>query len=77
MKKILKLIPGFRSNTNWKKVLAILYYIGCLCMLYFGVGAFLMITAIPFVAFALINVIKYRFKRMADSANNIFNNQGE
>lgn len=64
MKNISKHIPGFRSNTGWKKAVAIVYYLCCIFMLFYGVGAFLMLAAIPFVAFALIGVLKYRIKRL-------------
>lgn len=58
MNDILKYVPGFRTNTKWKKIIAIIYYIFCLLMLASGVGAFLVMVAIPFIIFALAGAAK-------------------
>ena len=64
MQKILQYIPGFRSGTNWKKIIALLYYIFTLLMLGAGVGVFLFFLAAPFFVFSIIDLI-HKKKRAA------------
>lgn len=63
MDTILKYIPGFRSKTKWKMVIAGIYYLLFLTMLTSGIGLFLFTEAIPFVVFYGINALKVRKKR--------------
>jgi len=58
MQKILQYIPGFRSGTNWKNIIALLYYLFTLLMLRAGVGIFLFFLAAPFFVFSIINLIR-------------------
>ena len=46
-------IPGFRSDTTWKKVLAIFYYGTCVAMIPQNFGSFIVGIALPFVVFAI------------------------
>ena len=62
MDRFLKYIPGFRSNTKWKKIIAIIYYIFCLLMLGIGFDAFLFFAAAPFVVFSFIDLIQHNKK---------------
>jgi competence protein ComEC len=58
MQKILQYIPGFRSGTNWKNIIALLYYLFTLLMLGAGVGIFLFFLAAPFFVFSIIDLIR-------------------
>jgi len=57
VQKILQYIPGFRSGTNWKKIIALLYYIFTLLMLGAGIGTFLVFLSAPFLVFSIIDLI--------------------
>lgn len=57
MDRFLKYIPGFRSNTKWKKIIAIIYYAMTLLMLSSEPTMFLFFAAAPFFVFSLIDVI--------------------
>lgn len=46
-------IPGFRSDTTWKKVLAIFYYGTCVAIIPQNFGSFIVGIALPFVVFAI------------------------
>lgn len=66
MSKFLSYIPGFKTDTNWKKVTAIIYYLFCLMGIFTnGFGAFLIIVTIPFILFAIIGIFKDKSKRKA------------
>lgn len=65
MKEILKFIPGFRTGTKWKMIIAGIYYLLCLVLLTAGIGIFLFAVSIPFVVFYLIKAFKLR-KREPD-----------
>lgn len=65
MKNILSYIPGFRSNTKWKIVIALLYYAFSLIMLAAGVGAFLFFLAAPFAIFYTVKLFKIKSKLSA------------
>jgi competence protein ComEC len=58
MDNMLRYIPGFRSNTTWKKIIAIIYYIFALLMFAGGWGLGLMFLTAPFMLFSFIDVIK-------------------
>lgn len=63
MGTIFKYIPGFRTKTKWKMVIAGIYYLLFFTMLTSGIGLFLFTESIPFVVFYGINAIKVRKKR--------------
>ena len=63
MKKILNYIPGYRTKTKWKMIIASIYYAFSLLALTSGIGGFLFFAAAPFVVFSLIDFIKYRKPR--------------
>lgn len=50
-KEALSKVPGFRSNTTWKKVISILYFMFSLVMLTVEIQAFICFLAIPFFIF--------------------------
>ena len=62
MKNIFNYLPGFRTDKNPKKIIATVYYIVCLLMLVNGIGAFLIMTSIPFIVFSIVDIIKLRDK---------------
>jgi hypothetical protein len=62
MKNILKYVVGFRTDTKWKKVIAIIYYLLCLFTLFGRVGVFLIMLSMPFILFGIIGVIKRKDK---------------
>lgn len=57
-KEILRKVPGFRSNTTWKKVISIIYFLFCLLMLTTEFQMFLFFFIIPFFIFHLISIVK-------------------
>lgn len=60
MKEILKKIPGFRSEKIWKKVIASIYYLISIWMLFEGLGYFLFYISLPFILFNTIDLIKHK-----------------
>lgn len=57
-KNILQYIPGFRSNTTWKKIIAIIYFV---LVLFSGNISFTLIgLALPFFIFTIVDLIKNR-----------------
>lgn len=60
MKEVLKFIPGFRSGTKWRMIIAGIYYLIFLTALTSGIGIFLFIESIPFVVFYGIKAFKVR-----------------
>ncbi len=62
MKKILGFVPGFRTGTRWKSVVASVYYLFSLIEVINGIGIFLVIDAIPFLIFYGIKAFKTRKK---------------
>ena len=58
MKNTLKLVPGFRTGTKWKMIIAGIYYLLCLTTLTNGVGEFLFAESIPFLIFYGISAFK-------------------
>lgn len=58
MREILKRIPGFRSDILWKKIIATIYYLIPIWMLFAGVGYFLFYISLPFILVSIINLIK-------------------
>lgn len=57
---VLKYIPGYRSKTVWKMVIASIYYLIALSMINESLGQFLGTLSLPFVAFNLIDLIKHK-----------------
>lgn len=60
MKNILNFIPGFRSGSKWKMIIAIIYYLLVLITLAGGIGAFLIFLSMPFIFFYTIKSIKLK-----------------
>jgi hypothetical protein len=60
---IVNYIPGFRSKTKWKMIVASIYYALSLISISQGIGNFLAMVAAPFVVFAFIDMIKRREKQ--------------
>lgn len=58
IKKNLKYIPGFRTLTLWKMIVAGLYYLVSILMISSGVGVVLTSLSLPFVVFGIIDVIR-------------------
>ncbi|MCX7746035.1 MAG: thermonuclease family protein [Clostridia bacterium] len=58
IKNILKYIPGFRTRTLWKMVIASLYYLFAISMAASGIGYMLTSLSLPFVIFSIIEMIK-------------------
>jgi len=56
-------IPGFRSKTKWKMIIASIYYLLSLSALVSSFGTFLIFLALPFVVFGLMDMIKYKEKK--------------
>lgn len=64
MNKFLRHIPGFRSNTTWKKIIAIIYYIIALSMISEGWGTSLFMLAMPFLVFSFVDLIRHKKKNI-------------
>lgn len=62
MKEILKYIPGFRSNTTWKKILASIYYVLAVILGFAEPGLFLFLAAVPFLVFSFVDLIQHKKK---------------
>ena len=63
IKKIMRHIPGFRSNVTWKKIIASFYYLFALFNLFVvEFWAFLFYVALPFAVFGLIDLWKAKIK---------------
>lgn len=60
MKDYLKYLPGFRSDTTWKKVLAAIYYLSSLTMIFDSFWTFVAAIALPFMVFGFVDLIKSR-----------------
>ena len=65
VKKILKLIPGFRSGTNWKMVIASLYYVFAIITIAGGFGMFLLVLSVPFIIIGIWDLLKHNKKQSA------------
>ena len=64
MKELLNHVPGFRTSNNWKKVVAIIYYLFCFIAIFTnGFGGLLILITIPVVFFSIIGVIKDKRKK--------------
>ncbi|MDP4089441.1 MAG: hypothetical protein Q8930_09265 [Bacillota bacterium] len=63
--EIFKFIPGFRSGTKWKMLVASIYYFYTLYTLNYGIGAFLLTISCPFFIFSLFDVTRRRGGRRA------------
>ena len=63
MQEILKFIPGFRTKTKWKMIVASIYYLICITSLTSGIGMLLFIEAIPFFIFYGIKALKIRKRK--------------
>lgn len=57
-----RFIPGFRSKTTWKIILASVYYIFSFIMLFEGIGYGLFMLSMPFMILNLIEMIHARKK---------------
>lgn len=51
-------IPGFRSNTLWKEIIAILYYILSIYYFIHTWGAIVFLLSFPFAFFSFIDILK-------------------
>ncbi|NBI08171.1 thermonuclease family protein [Senegalia massiliensis] len=60
MNNFLSYVPGFRSDTTWKKIVAVLYYLFSILIIFEALDFFLFLIASPFVVFGFINLIKNR-----------------
>lgn len=62
MRTFLKHIPGFRSGINYKKVIAIIYYLLVLLMLIASPAVGIFLLAAPFLVFSFIDLIRHKKK---------------
>lgn len=53
-------IPGFRSNSTTKKIIAAIYYLISIIMITQGIGYALFMLSLPFLVFSAIDVFKKR-----------------
>lgn len=60
---ILGYIPGFRTDTRWKKVIASIYYLITLICLFGDVGNFLVMAALPFFIMNIITALRGNEKK--------------
>lgn len=58
MKNLFKFIPGFRSNTRWKKINACIYYLISILPNANNFGGLLFMLSLPFFTFGLIDLFK-------------------
>jgi hypothetical protein len=57
---IFQYVPGFRLNTKWKKIIASVYYIFGLLMLFSSWSASLIFLSCPFFIFSIIDLITHK-----------------
>lgn len=57
-KILVRNIPGYRSNTKWKKIVATIYYVVILTSLLGGFSLFLFMLSLPFLITSTINLFK-------------------
>ncbi|NLA84023.1 MAG: MBL fold metallo-hydrolase [Clostridiales bacterium] len=62
MNNILSFIPGFRSNTKWKKIIAIIYYAILVLMMFSEFFTALAGVALPFLIFGFSDLIRHKKK---------------
>lgn len=62
MDRILEYIPGFRSNTRWKQVVSILYYLMVLLMFFSDWTLGLFMLSGPFLVFNAIDLFRIKKK---------------
>ncbi|ADL69179.1 hypothetical protein [Thermoanaerobacterium thermosaccharolyticum] len=60
MEKLFQYIPGFRSNVKWKKIIASIYYVIALLMLFSSLSVGLVFHAGPFFIFSIIDLIMHK-----------------
>lgn len=60
MGNLFQYVPGFRSNTKWKKIIASVYYIFGLLMLFSSWSASLVFLSCPFFIFSIIDLITHK-----------------
>ncbi len=60
MKKIMMFVPGLRSNVVWIKLLASIYYLFSILMMFSNLSTGLFLLALPFLFFYLVNFINYK-----------------
>ena len=60
MKEIFKYFPGFRTNTTWKKGVAVFYYIFTLIAFTMGWYMGLVFLSMPFFIFSVAGLIKHK-----------------
>lgn len=60
---MLNYIPGFRSGSKWKAIIAVVYYIIGLVTLTSGLGFFLFFESLPFIAFSLAGILRRKDKK--------------
>lgn len=63
MRTFLKHIPGFRSNKNWKKIIACMYYLISILGNTNDLGGLLFMLSFPFFIFGLIDLFKASIKK--------------
>lgn len=63
--EILQFIPGFRSKTKWKMIIATLYYLFTLLSFAGGFWLGIFFLSSPFFVFSLIDVIRYKKNSMS------------
>lgn len=67
VKKYIKYVPGFRSNTLWKKIIAIIYYVCVIATIAQGIGSVIVGLALPFIFFFFYD----RYKRKENSGSTL------
>ncbi|WP_225624288.1 hypothetical protein [Thermoanaerobacterium thermosaccharolyticum] len=60
MGAIFQYIPGFRSNVKWKKIIASIYYIIALLMLFSSWSVGLVFLSGPFFLFSIMDLITHK-----------------
>lgn len=58
MNNFLNHVPGFRSNTKWKRIVAVIYYLFALTAMFDSFWTFIAAIVFPFIIFGFIDLIK-------------------
>src|SRR5690554_4137817 len=62
MKDLLNLVPGFRSKTRWKSIVALIYYIMCAITLFTDIALSITMFSFSLLVFYTIDLFTYKKK---------------
>ena len=58
LSNVTSIIPGFRSGVKWKKIVAAIYYVVAVLLIFANFWLFLFLLTAPYFVFGLMNLLK-------------------